>query len=555
MAQTRASRQKTICLLHERVSVLQNRLVEEERRNSNSQSFDLADPSTSHSKIDANVLHDDSTEDTESLLQGLPSIQSEKLSNLMSPPSIRKKEYGPKTQTPDAGPRIESLMETYFHRLHRKPYHILDESVTRRRWHTGKISQFGKNAICAVTVKYARSACNSHVEALSLSENYFLQSRAEIDMDQPRIEYIQALLLLALTSFQNGKGIRAYMLLSHATSMAFALELHRESPPPLCMENEDNEGCRTIFWTCYLMDKFMAASTKWPSAISDQSIHLRLPASQCPISGAPTEGIYFSTEADFTYTIEGSYTRYSNSAMLVRITELLGLVERYISLGGMIGDSGFPWHPQSTHECIRSKLEHWNAAFMEMYESLEVMFEHPESSILVLCELVYHLNYCLLYRPFLPMDLDQTVKSRNYGAWQAEAIRLSFLHADAIVEIMEKGITKGYVTWPPLVGYCILTAGTIHVHGAYYTGIRDRDLHDRSMQYLSFDMRQLADFRFIWASVYRYFNTLQSVYNYHSELVTSFARKAIHLTSVYQTINFFDRYPGLDVDEANIIFA
>lgn len=311
------------------------------------------------------------------------------------------------TETSKTSLWTESLMETYFSNLHRRPYYHFDESVTRRRWHDREIPQFVIKAVCAAAVKHARSACSSHSEAVSLSETYFLQSRAEIDMDEPRIESIQALLLLVLTSFQNGKRRRAYMLLSHAIGMAFALGLNGEPPPPVCMEFEDDEGCRRIFWTCYVMDIFVATGSQRPPAISDGSIRLRLPAFEYHISAPVTERTYFRSGTSFACVAKASSIRDSSGALLVQIVQIFALINHYLSTGGMVGELGFPWHPGSTHMRIQSRLEHWDATFQESYASLDVMFDHPESSVLVLCRLVYHTSYCLIHRPFLPMILSE----------------------------------------------------------------------------------------------------------------------------------------------------
>ena len=40
------------------------------------------------------------------------------------------------------------------------------------------------------------------------------RARGEIDIDEPTFENLQSLLLLALASFQAGRGKKAYMLLS-----------------------------------------------------------------------------------------------------------------------------------------------------------------------------------------------------------------------------------------------------------------------------------------------------------------------------------------------------
>lgn len=459
------------------------------------------------------------------------------------------------TETPDSASQTESLMETYFSYLHRNPYHIFNESVMRRRWCDRAIPRFIINAICAVAVKHASSASSSHSEAGSLIETYFLQARAEIDMEEPRIDSILAILLLVSTSIQSGKDRRAYMLLSHAIGMAFALGRNCESPAPLCMGSEDNEGYRRIFWTCYVMDRFVATGSQRPPAISDGSIHLRLPAFECPVSGHVTEGIYFPSGASFACAAKASSIRGSSGALLVQIVQIFALINRYLSMEGMMGELGFPWHPESTHMCIQSRLEHWNAAFQDLCATLDALFDHPESSVLVLCRLVYHASYCLIYRPFLPMVLSEDSMSGQHGAWRKEATRLSFFHANAIGDVVEKGKAKLYSNFPPFISYCILTAGSIHVHGAHYTGKRDKELYGRSIEFLSSGMQLLAYLRFVWTGIHHHWHTLHTFYTSHSELVRSYASAATRPDPGCQTMDFFERYPDVKFDEAHVSFT
>jgi hypothetical protein len=49
-----------------------------------------------------------------------------------------------------------------------------------------------------------------------MGQEYARRARMEMDIDEPSIEAIQALLLLAQASFQAGKGKKAYMLLCKA---------------------------------------------------------------------------------------------------------------------------------------------------------------------------------------------------------------------------------------------------------------------------------------------------------------------------------------------------
>ena len=168
--------------------------------------------------------------------------------------------------------------------------------------------------------------------------------------------------------------------------------------------------------------------------------------------------------------------------MLVEIVRVLGITNRYLAAGGVKGDSHFPWHAQSTLSKIRSELDYWAASTQDMFGSLEVLFGQPDSSTLVLSKLIYHLIHCLVYRPFLPVDLAELSGSGQHQSWQIEATNFCFLHANAIAELVEIGKNMAIIDWPSFVGYCICTAGTIHVNGAHYMSLREGDLFGNSTE-------------------------------------------------------------------------
>ncbi|KAM0715476.1 hypothetical protein Q7P37_008974 [Cladosporium fusiforme] len=449
----------------------------------------------------------------------------------------------------------EALIDIYFTRLHGKPYYILDEPATRQRWRDSQLPRYVVNTIHAATIKYANHLCGGHNGAVYSSQEYLAQARAEIDVDEPSIDHLQALLLLTMASFQNGKGKRSYMLLSHAVSMATALSLHSELPSHMRIAPSEREGRRRLFWTCYLMDRFTASGSKRPSSISDECIRLRLPSWLPPGSHISVDGNYFPNSTSLPYAAGVFNAGQGSGAMLVEIVRVLGITNRYLAAGGVKGDSHFPWHAQSTLSKIRSELDYWAASTQEMFGSLEVLFGQPDSSTLVLSKLIYHLIHCLIYRPFLPVDLAELSGTGQHQSWQIEATNFCFLHANAIAELVEIGKNMSIVDWPSFVGYCICTAGTIHVHGAHYMSLREGDLFGNSTEFLSREMQQLGDLRFVWAGIQHQRDTLQVVYGSHSQLVKSLANNPMRYSPVFQMEDFFARYPGVYIDGAHVTFA
>lgn len=246
-----------------------------------------------------------------------------------------------------------------------------------------------------------------------------------------------------------------------------------------------------------------------------------------------------------------------SSGMLIDIVRVVGITNRYLAAGGVKGDSHFPWHSLSNLSKIRQDLDIWASGTQDVFSSVETLFGQPDSTTLVLSKLIYHLIHCLIYRPFLPIDLAELAGTGQHQSWQIEATNLCFLHANAIAELVELGKQSSTIEWPAFVGYCICTAGTVHVHGAHYKGGREGEVFSASADFLSREMQQLSELRYAWSSVQHQRETLQTIYGCHSELVKSLASNPMRYSPVFHLEDFFDRYSDLGqfFDGAHISFA
>ncbi|RYP26575.1 hypothetical protein DL767_007973 [Monosporascus sp. MG133] len=383
------------------------------------------------------------------------------------------------------GVQADALLDTYFTRFHAKPYYILDESSVRQRLQLSQLPNYLVHAVYAVGARYTPHPAG-YQTAVRLSEDYAARSRSEIDMDEPSIDALQALLLLVIAFTAAGKGRKAYMLMTNAVGMAIALELHREVSMHTNITAVEREMRRRLFW--------------------------------------------------------------------------------YLASGGVKGDSHFPWHALSNLSKIRQDLDVWASGTEDVFSSVDILFGQLDSTVLVLSKLIYHLIHCLIYRPFLPIDLAELAGTGQHQSWQIEATNMCFLHANAIAELVELGKQTGSIEWPAFVGYCICTAGTVHIHGTHYkkNGLNwDTGAFASSSEFLSREMQQLSELRYAWASVQHQRETLQGIYNAHTELVKSLANNPMRYSPVFHLEDFFDRYsniggPGgqtFTFDAANVSLA
>lgn len=339
-----------------------------------------------------------------------------------------------------------------------------------------------------------------------------------------------------------------------AIGMALAQELHCECPNTANIAYAERETRRRIFWTCYLMDRFTACGSKRPSLIADDSIFLRLPSWPSQTHGIPNEGEQFINGSNLQYSMGAGRPSQGSTGMLIDIVRILGLTNRYLAGGGVKRDSHFPWHSSSSLSKIKQELDVWASGTQEIFASVETLFGQADSTTLILSKMVYHLIHCLIHRPFLPVDLSELRGGGQQQSWQVAATNLCFVHANSITELIQLGKSSPIMEWPAFMGYCIATAGTVHVHGSHYKG-EEGEVFVSSPDYLSREMQMLSELRFTWASAQHQRHTLQTIYGCHAEIIKSLNSNSMGFPSAFNYEDFFDRYPGQYLDGAYMTFT
>ncbi|KAJ5229693.1 hypothetical protein N7489_010401 [Penicillium chrysogenum] len=448
------------------------------------------------------------------------------------------------------GPLSDAILDIYFERLHGKPFYVLDEATTRQHHQLNQLPPCLAMAISAMTVRY--TTLPGQVEqSLRTKLDAALQARRMIEIDNPTVEGLQTLMLVSQAFYAYGLGKKAYMTFSNCVAMIVALDLYREAPSKPNITPAEREMRRRLFWSVYLMDRFINCGSRRPCLITDHSVVLRLPSWSPHAAGLDMEGELFHVGPNIQYSADSRRKSPSAASLLIDITRILGVTNKYLAAGGVKGDSHFPWHALSNLSKIRQELDIWAAGTQDVFASIDALFGHPESTTLLLSKLIYHLVHCLIYRPFLPIDLVELRGTGQHQSWQIEATNLCFSHSNAIAELVELGRNSPLIEWPAFVSYCVCTAGTVHVHGVHYKG-HEGEVFSSSAEFLTREMNQLAWLRNIWTGVQHQRELLQTIYTCHSELVRNLASSSMRFSPVFHLEDFLDRYPGLMLDGSHV---
>lgn len=315
--------------------------------------------------------------------------------------------------------------------------------------------------------------------------------------------------------------------------MSVALELHREMDSKAQTTLMERETRRRLFWTCYQLDRLLCCGSKRPALISDEAIILRLPSWSFKPSAAPVEGEFFHCGSNLQYLQGSAKKSQGSSGMLIDICRILGITNKYLAAGGVKGDSHFPWHSLSNLSKIRQDLDTWASGTNNAFSPISSLFGQPDATALFLSKMLYHLIHCLIYRPFLPINLAELSGNGQHQSWQIEATTMCFLHANAITELADLARQTGRIQMPEMTGYCIFTAATVHVHGTHYiTSATNGDMSVflPSAEFLARGREMLSDLRYIWAAVEQHRENLEEICVMHNELVKALTSNSIRYT-------------------------
>ncbi|KZL76595.1 fungal specific transcription factor [Colletotrichum incanum] len=356
----------------------------------------------------------------------------------------------------------EGLVDIYFKYLHRSPYEILDEESTKHRLRNNQLPKPVLYAVCAVAIRYSEQpgkGPSSHVSA----ETYVSWAQKDIEFADNSVEICQALLLLVTAFVATSDGKKAYSTLSQAVSTAMALELYQCSVENDNSNQIESQMRRRLFWTCYVMNVFVSTWLERPSLIDDAVVKASIsPPKQYSQSGWQSKNDY-NAVTDSEQVCDETKDADYGLQKLVWVAYILSDANRYLLVTEPTTQEAYGHRHQ-----IRRDLDLWAADISRNRDHSNQLFDGPEANVLLECRIVYHLIHCLIYRPLLPLHLGESAGAMMIQHWMAEATEIGFLHATAILELVDQTLQTKSPHLPPFISYCIFTAGTIHTHGVHY---------------------------------------------------------------------------------------
>ncbi|KAJ5113361.1 hypothetical protein N7456_001895 [Penicillium angulare] len=393
--------------------------------------------------------------------------------------------------------------DIYFRHCHNKPYGFFNATLFHQKVQNGLVPLHLRLALIASATRYSsrsewmerkQSTIDSYARC---SWEIITTSTPPLDENED-VDIIQSLAILAVIDATAGRRRAAWVKIGMAVRIAQDLNMMLE--PGSHLPELERDERRNLFWSLYLLDRFVCCSFQRPPAINDDYCLLNLPTHYRGGKKLPS----ISLSELFNEKIRGISPRSGMFGISVGLASCLGRTTKYMMAKS---ESSPPWSPRSEYCMIHRDLEYLkelavrNGPVLAAPGQPRVQSDMPnpdreQIAHMVLSHTLYHLAHCILSHPFL-IGL-KVEASRIYDmplSWLEETRSRSLNHAGSLITVLVEAKAAGYMPIPSVYSYCMLVASTIHALFLYSS---DQSTSQSSAEYLKMSLEYLAEMSELW---------------------------------------------------------
>ncbi|KAL4886821.1 fungal-specific transcription factor domain-containing protein [Aspergillus karnatakaensis] len=393
----------------------------------------------------------------------------------------------------------------FFHHYHAKPYTLFHPPTFHRKATLNQIPQYLQLAFIATAVRFSsqlqwKQRKQKTIDSYAQCSWEMIMSSPDGLGDSSDVSVVQALALLAIIDATAGRRRAAWVKIGMAVRISQDLGMMVEAENT-GLTGEEREERRGLFWSLFLLDRFVCCSFRRPPAIKVEDTRLMLPVDRAlkPKESAMTVGELLDEK------VRGLPDRVVGlSGLSVGIAALLGRTIDCMMNGEP--KTVEPWRVNSDYSNIYTSLED----LKEMADQHSPSSRSPEretniqlphgdrTSHFVLSLTLYHLTHCILSHPFL---LGMRIQSYPFTptAWVDAQYASCWGHAQALTTLVVDAKAAGYMLAPSFYSYCVLVAGTVH---AILLHSKDKPASERASKYLKTSLKYLSEMSEMWQNSY-----------------------------------------------------
>ncbi|KAL1887967.1 hypothetical protein Sste5346_009849 [Sporothrix stenoceras] len=375
-----------------------------------------------------------------------------------------------------------SLMETYFTRVHNRPYAFFHE----RTFMENLRAQLGLQqiqplkyepgppifscvllAVCAFAVRFSPHPAFAG-RTLIASDAYsraawrdVMENHLESDAYQS-LQAIQCVGVLTIVDYTAGQVSAGWLRLGLAIRMAQEAGMMQE--PPATLPPIEREARRRTCWSIYIVDRLISCAKSRPSAIWETDCLIRLPSDPLDFGAEDETGSEENGDGSesgnekngLAQTVVGGTMAESLDQLLnwhtgssapqslgvfgltILMVSVIGRCARYMY--GRMSDHLPPWDPKSEAVAIRASLarmEQLLRARTGPSPTAPPRDAAVQTSRIIYTHCMFHLCHCLLNHPFLLRKRLQATAARIPTTFIVQSFSAAEKHACKLTDLLD----------------------------------------------------------------------------------------------------------------------
>ncbi|KAJ5655419.1 hypothetical protein N7507_007369 [Penicillium longicatenatum] len=360
----------------------------------------------------------------------------------------------------------------YFRHCHNKPFGFFNATFFYQKVQQDRVPLHLKLALIASATRYSsrsqwmerkRSTIDSYARC---SWELITTSSNPLDKDDD-VDVIQSLVILAAIDLTAGRRRNAWVKIGMSVRIAQDLDMMLE--PPSNLPELERDERRNLFWSLYLLDRFVCCSFQRPPAIHDSDLHLNLPTHYRSEKRLPS----ITLSELFNENIRNLSPRSGMFGISIGFVACLGRTTKYM-MSKLRCQSTPPWKSGSEHAMIHRDLEYLKQLALQngpipgapsqtQPQAESSKPDREQISHMVLSHTLYHLCLCILNHPFL---IGLKIESRSHSdmplMWLEDTRRRSLSHAGSLITVLLEAKAAGYMPITSVYSYSMVLASTIH---------------------------------------------------------------------------------------------
>jgi hypothetical protein len=355
-----------------------------------------------------------------------------------------------------------------------------------------------------------------HEDPLAASEYYANALAAAFgptirNLTNPTLESIQALLMLGLYEWGQTRGLSAWLYIGIAVRLAQSMGLTYEDDPndrTISAATQDPRKAGTVktsaspredaiekevrrrtLWSCFIMDRMLAAGKYRPTMMSVNNLRVQLPCSDDQFLFVYKVQTGFlnsdwlkpkSAQQNSPVSDDGVLSRY------IRLVEIFGRLSEWSYAGGRRTETFPPWDEsteffrlrrelQSFHDALPSNLTFTEANLSAHIEKRNATTYASLHTLYSLCLIMLHREYI----PFIPLRCDRPCGPLDeptfpkekfdipHGFWEESAEMIMKASRD-IIDIVRTCQDNDALPESPQIGFAVWQAAFVCVYSTYF---------------------------------------------------------------------------------------